>query len=417
MAGTSSAPSYNQRGRRTKFLVWLLLVALPQGCAPSPVLPVGDQGRPFPAEADERALWGQAEKEEDKLAKTGDVHDDPSLVQYLERIAARVLPREGKAAEGPAIRVIVFRDPTLNAFAMPNGRVYLHTGLLARVENEAQLAAVMAHELTHVTDRHALTVQREARSRRRPFTDGPGAPASRTTPEVFAGLGLQWALLAAVNGYGRDLEREADTRGVERMLQAGYDPREAPKVFERFELDPDDSSGPEPFFFGNRAQLEERVATTRELLRVRYAGLDASRLVRNTAEFPLRMRGVVRENAALDIRAGRFARARRQLDRVLVLAPEDPVVHLYYGDLHRLEAQRANDGRDQALLLAQSREAYERAARLDPAYPDPFRQLGFLYYQSKENDKAMEAFRKYLALRPDAPDARRVEEYVVELDR
>src|SRR6266536_713676 len=183
MAGTSSAPSYNQRGRRTKFLVWLLLVALPQGCAPSPVLPVGDQGRPFPAEADERALWGQAEKEEDKLAKTGDVHDDPSLVQYLERIAARVLPREVKGAEGPAIRVIVFRDPTLNAFAMPNVRVYLHTGLLARVE------------------------------------------------------------------------READTRGVERMLEAGYDPREAPRVFERLKLDPDDASGPEPFFFGNRAQL------------------------------------------------------------------------------------------------------------------------------------------------------------------
>ena len=102
---------------------------------------------------------------------------------------------------------------------------------------------------------------------------------------------------------------------------------------------------------------------------------------------------------------------------MLVLAPEDPVAHLYYGDLHRLEAQRANDVRDQALLLAQAREAYERAALLDPAYPDPFRQLGLLYYQGKENDKAMEAFRKYLALKPDAPDARRIQEYVVELDR
>ena len=131
----------------------------------------------------------QAEEEEDKLAKTGDVHDDPSLVQYLERIAARVLPREGKAAEGPAIRVIVFRDPTLNAFAMPNGRVYLHTGLLARVENEAQLAAVMAHELTHVTDRHALTVQRETRTRRSPFTDDPGTPVSRTRTGTVAELG------------------------------------------------------------------------------------------------------------------------------------------------------------------------------------------------------------------------------------
>ena len=390
-------------------------MALPHGCATSDVLPVAYQGRPFRPEADEVALWTEAEREEDKLAKTGAAYVDPSLEEYLERIAARLLPREVKEAEGPAIRIIVLRDPALNAFAMPNGRVYLHTGLLARVENEAQLAAVMAHELTHVTDRHALKLQRDARNRQIPFIDG--APVSRTTSKMFAGLGLRWALLAAVNGYGRDLEREADTRGVERMLEAGYDPREAPTAFERLKVDPDDSSRPETFFFGNHARLEERIATTRDLLRARYPGLDGSRLVRNTADFALRTRRVVRENAALDIRAGRFELARRQLDRVLALAPEDPVAHLYYGDLYRLEAQRPNPIEDKERLLAQAREAYERAAMLDPAYPDPFRQLGFLYYQREDNGKAIEAFRKYLALKPDGPDARRIKEYVVELDR
>jgi hypothetical protein len=59
----------------------------------------------------------------------------------------------------------------------------------------------------------------------------------------------------------------------------------------------------------------------------------------------------------------------------------------------------------------------ERAAELDPKYPDPFRQLGLLYHQQKDAARARAAFEKYLALRPDAPDARQIKGYLVELDR
>ncbi len=419
-------------------MVWFLLVALLEGCASTNVPPMGYQGKPFRPEADERALWSQAEKEEDKLVKTGKVYDDPLLEEYLESIAAKVVPAEVQASGAPPIRVAVFRDPTLNAFAMPNGKVYVHTGLLARVENEAQLATILGHELTHVTNRHALKFQRDARNKQILFTvagiaaalgvavaagsqarqgNYVSAEVLRATSNVFLGLGLQLAFIAAVNGYGRDLEREADTEGVQRMVTAGYDAREAPRVFQLLAKDHGDSSKLESFFFGNHPQLEERIANTQALLRTRYAGLDTNSLVRSTEEFPLRTRIVVRENAALDIRAGRFQLAREQLDRVLALAPKDPVTHLYYGDLYRLQAQRAKQVEDKPPLLAQARAEYERAAALDPAYPDPFRQLGFLYYQSKDNDKAEEAFRKYLALKPDAPDARRIKEYLIELDR
>lgn len=77
-------------------------------------------------------------------------------------------------------------------------------------------------------------------------------------------------------------------------------------------------------------------------------------------------------------------------------------------------------GRDHALLhprydpLSQATGALRRAR---PDVPDPFRQLGVLHYQQKETDKARDAFKKYLALKPDAPDARRIKEYLVELDR
>ncbi len=102
---------------------------------------------------------------------------------------------------------------------------------------------------------------------------------------------------------------------------------------------------------------------------------------------------------------------------MLALTPGDPVAHLYYGDLHRLEAQRARRPEDRPPLVQQARAAYERAIALDPAFPDPLRQLGYLYYQARDNARAREAFERYLALKPDAPDARRVKEYLIELER
>ena len=399
---------------------------------------MGYQGKPFRPEPDERKLWSDAEKEEEKLAKVGKTYDDPLLEDYLAAVAAKLVPEEAQNAGAPAPRIAIFRDPTLNAFAMPNGKIYIHTGLLSRVENEAQLSMILAHEMTHVTNRHALMFNRDAQNKQIWFTAlaiaaslgvavAAGSQTSkgnyvtaevlRTTSNIFLGLGLELAFIASVNGFGRDLEREADREGMERMTQAGYDPREAPRVFAMLKDDHGDGSKLENFFFGNHPQLDERLANTQELLKTKFPNPEADWGVRNTEEFAMRTRTVVRENAALDIRAGRFGLAKAQLDRVLPLAPKDPTTHLYYGDLYRLQAQRARNPADKPALVAQALEAYDRAASLDPTYPDPFRQMGFLYYQSKQPEKSKEAFRKYLALKPDAPDARRIKEYLVELER
>jgi len=399
---------------------------------------MGYQGKPFRPEADERQLWSDAEKEEEKLAKLGKTYDDPLLEDYLASVAAKLVPEEAQQAGAPAPRIAVFRDPTLNAFAMPNGKVYIHTGLLSRVENEAQLSMILSHELTHVTNRHALMFNRDAQNKQIWFTalaiaaslgvavaagsqtekgNYVTAEVLRATSNIFLGLGLQLAFIASVNGFGRDLEREADREGMERMVKAGYDPAEAPRVFALLKDDHGDGTKLENFFFGSHPRLDERIANTQDLLKTKYAATGAAGGVRNTDEFAMRTRTVVRENAALDIRAGRFGLAKAQLDRVLPLVPKDPTTHLYYGDLYRLQAQRAKNPADKPALVARALEAYDRAASLDPTYPDPFRQLGFLYYQSKQTEKSKEAFRKYLALKPDAPDARRIKEYLVELER
>ncbi len=421
-------------------VAWLLVVALVvASCATRQVPPIGAAGQPFRPEADERALWARAEKEEEALLKRAQVYDDPLLEEYLARIGDRLLPDEVRAAGGPGFKFGVIRDPTLNAFAMPNGRIYVHTGLLSRLDNEAQLATILGHEMTHVTHRHALRFTRDARNKQILYTvlgvaasigvavaagsqarsgDHVGAAVLSQTANVVLGLGLQLAALASINGYGRDLEREADAEGMALLVAAGYDPREAPRVFEILREESGERGAIETFFFGSHPRLQERLESTRQLLATRYADVgQRTDLVANTEDFDLRMRAVVRENALMDIRAGRFGLARKQLDRVLAITPRDPIAHLYYGDLHRLQSQRARSREEKAAEAQRALERYEQAAALDPSYPEPFRQLGLLYYQQKEPVRAREAFEKYLALRPDAPDARRIKEYLVELDR
>jgi predicted Zn-dependent protease len=224
--------------------------------------------------------------------------------------------------------------------------------------------------------------------------------------------------MAAINGYGRDLERDADSAGMDNLVRAGYDPKEAPKVFALLRSESKDRGSLETFFFGSHPRLTERIETTDGLVKTKYAQAAAApNSVRDTEDFQLRMRTVVRENAYEDIRAGRFPLAQRQLDRVLAITPRDPVAHTYYGDLHRLQAQRAREAakKDEHARLALA--SYEKAVELDAGAPEPHRQLGFLYYQQKDNAKAKAAFEKYLELKPGAPDAKRIKEYLVELDR
>jgi predicted Zn-dependent protease len=406
-------------------------------CARHKVLPIGAEGKAFRPEADEQALWATAEKEEAALVQRAKVYGDPQLVEYLTTLAGRLVSGPTRASGAPAPRVEVIRDPTLNVFAMPNGRIYIHTGLLSAVQNEAQLATVLSHELAHFTGRHALRLAREGHPPPTPYTasttaanigaavggshvatENLGTAVLSPTANAVFGLGLTVATRAAVTGYSTDLEREADREGLERLVQAGYDPAAAPDTFKLLQKDFGDRGTVETFYFGKTAHLQERFNSNSILVQTRR-GPPSGESRRESADeaFAVRMRTVIRENAAEDIRLGRFTLASRQLDRVLALTPNDPIAHLYYGDWHRLRAQQTKNGADKAAGVQRALAGYERAVELDPGFADPYRQLGFLYYQQRQSAKARGAFEKYLALKPDAPDARRIQEYLKELGR
>jgi tetratricopeptide (TPR) repeat protein len=230
------------------------------------------------------------------------------------------------------------------------------------------------------------------------------------TGAALLGWDLRLAIAAAIDGYDPADERAADVEALRRLTTAGYDPSEGAKLFSLLATEHPERGGlAEIFFYGNRARMTERLAVWRELLGER--GPARAVVGGGDGEFARLTRPLVRDNAALDIRAGRFALARRQLDRVLAAAPDDAVAEVHYGELYRLQSQRA-EGPERAEAVQRALERYQRAMELSPRYAEPFRQLALLHLQQGDRGKARAAFERCLALAPDGPDARRIRAFL-----
>ena len=395
----------NASTRSLRWLAGLALVAL-AGCATTDPEAIRRTG--FQPEEDEQELWSSSAEIDSVLRERGVLHDDPALQQYLDGVLARIAPEVAGST-----RVAVLRDPYLNAFALPNGSIYVHSGMLASVENEAQLATLLGHEVTHYTERHSLARQRLAENRTLAIQVVVGilavaVAASGDANAVRAMLELGGRVTPSlvetqVSGYSRDLELEADAGGFALMTAAGYDPREAARIFELLEADAIEAGGEEPFFYGSHPQLSERRESYRALLLAQPGNPSPAPDPLDQAAFAAAVAGLQLDAARADVAMGRAARARRTLDRHLAFRPDSAPAYFLMG-----EAYRRDDADDRA------RAAYERAAALDAAYALPHRELGLLRRAAGEQTAARLAFERYLALAPTAADRPIIEAYMTD---
>jgi beta-barrel assembly-enhancing protease len=373
------------------------------------VPPIGTSGQPFTPDADEQLLWTQADREAVVLRKRVKLYEDAALATYLTGLAGRLTPESVKAAGAPVPHVEVIRDPTLGAFALPNGRVFVHTGTVAAVESEAQLALILARELAHVFRRHALSAAREGLVT--PVRADGVAPLGPTAAAIVAG-GLQLTATAAMTGYGEGREREADVVGLSNVEGAGWNPDEATTVWTLLSRDLGARGAIETMLLASPAWLEARIQA-----RDRPGDAAAAPSVASSGELEGVRRVVLRDTAGDDLRRGRFALARRELDRVLAAAPSDVSAQVLYGDLHRLQSQRAATPEERDTELRQARARYTRALALDPDLADAHRQLGLLSSQQQNLRRARTELEEYLRRAGGALDAARIAEYVRELGR
>jgi Zn-dependent protease with chaperone function len=257
------------------------------------VLPAG-------RDEDEAKYMSLVAQEVDQLKEKLPLAEDPELQAYVKRVGESLIPK-WVSPDDFNFTFSVIEDPSLNAFALPDGTVVVHTGLLAALENEAQLATVMGHEIAHATHKHGYRGYKQ-QSKMRWLQLGAavggivvGAKTDSPWAGLLTGIGSSLTISAIVNGHGRDMEDEADRIGLNYMVDAGYDYMEAPEVWKVFNRYSKDQNAAANFFFGSHSTHRARISNlTREINANYRADVDRAELTTNETEF-LRMTARLKE--------------------------------------------------------------------------------------------------------------------------
>ena len=233
-----------------------------------------------------------------QIRATFGVYEDNGVQTYVEQLGQEVLQTSAYTDPGTPAEVrntpfhfTVLDSPVPNAMALPGGYIYVTRGLLAHLENEAQLAMVLGHEIGHVLARHS---SRQALSAQRGQLGLLGAALGSAVigadPGVtqgileYGGTGVQLLFLK----YSRDAEREADLAGVAYAEYAGYDAAEAAAFFRALERISEQGGGGIPPFLSTHPDPAEREQTIPELA----AQYDTGTQV-NQAQYLARIEGMV----------------------------------------------------------------------------------------------------------------------------
>ena len=192
----------------------------------------------------------------DQVAQTEKALPDSVWQSYLSEVGNRIVTVcDRKDIE---YHFTVIKSDQINAFAAPGGYIYFYTGLLERMETEAQLAAVMAHEISHVVARHGIKRLQAslgvALAYELAFGDGSSEAIDQA---VGVGLGLVFA------GYSRENERESDDFGFTYMVRAGYDPRGMEEMFHVLAQAGSESGSSFERLLSSHPETQERIANAR----------------------------------------------------------------------------------------------------------------------------------------------------------
>lgn len=352
-------------------------------------------------DTDEAGLWMQVDRLEADLKTSGTLVTDAALNAYVRDIVCRLA--EAYCAD---IRVYILQVPHFNASMMPNGVMQVWTGLILRVENEAQLAYVLGHELGHYLRRHSLQRWRDVRAKSA-FVQFFGLLTAPTGVGPLASLGAQLAVLGSVFAFSRDNEREADELGFGLAVKAGYDPREVSRIWEALVKERDATKRSTPFiFFATHPATEERIENLKAF--AKKAMPDGGRTVIGGEQFlaqTLSLRAMLLRD---ELRRREFAGSQVVLDRLFEAGTGLGELHFFQGELYRLRAEEGD--REKAIA------AYQKALEIGDAPAETHRALGLLFFKTAEKEKARIALERYLQYRPNAEDREMIKAYLRQLE-
>ncbi len=336
-----------------------------------------------PAEAmtyeEERKLGRQVLE---AIKKQGALVEDPAVNDYVNALGRKILK-----ATGPQpfeYRFFVIDNDGVNAFAVPGGYIFLHSGTIASMESEGQLASIIAHEIAHVTSRHIS--QRMDANRALSFASLAGMIVGALvggpigTAVVAGSMG---ASVQAQLAYSRTDEREADIKGLDNLVAAGYDPRFMTEAFKVLIRNTWHAPKDIPTYLTTHPGLPERIAGIENMVAM-HPGY-----------------GQVRGRG--DDKAFQAART-----RVMALTEESLTAKNHFAARLKKNSKDAWAYYGLALLHEKEQDYYkalsamEQALKIEPANPSFLTDYGLIFFALKDFKNAMTPLSRAVVLRPNS---------------
>lgn len=191
--------------------------------------------------------------------QTARLVEDPVVTEYVDRLGQEIV--KNSDARVPFVIKVLDTDE-VNAFALPGGFFYVNKGLILEADHESELAGVMAHEIAHVTARHAT--ERMTKAQLLQFAAIPALFVGGYWTQVAIQQGMGMGLSLAVLGITRGAEGEADQLGTQYSWNTGFDPHGYISFFEKLEAKEKNKPGKFASFFRTHPPVEDRIASVQE---------------------------------------------------------------------------------------------------------------------------------------------------------
>jgi predicted Zn-dependent protease len=402
---------------RSLLLFVLLLIATASRAA-SPNLPdLGDESGSVISPAEERKLGEQVMRQ---IRGSPQFVTDAEITRYVQDLGDRLVGNSD--AVGMSFEFFAIDDPTINAFAIPGGFVGVHTGLILAAQSESEVAAVLAHEISHISQRHIQRMIAEGKRTTRKVMLGMLAALALAVAGEGAGAGAAAAVAQAGGvqqqlNFSRSAEEEADRVGIDVLAKSGMDPQAMPTFFERMQAWGRVNETNLPEFLRTHPVTTSRIADSRdraqhypyrqvpdsvEFYRVRAklraeAKSNPNEIVnafrQNLAQGKYRNLEAEHYGYALALmRVSDFAGARNEAALLVREHPDTPVYHLLRGDIEMKAGQF-----DQALnLYTEAEKRFPRSELVARSYAAALLKTG-------HPKRAMEMVKKALDKNPDDP--------------
>jgi len=386
--------------RKILLLINCILLLWLTGCAVNPV--TGKNELALVSEATEINI-GTKQYLPARQMQGGDYKTSPAIVSYVKRVGQRLAAVSDRQLP---YEFNVINDSTPNAWALPGGKIVVNRGLLVELESEAELAAVLGHEIVHAAARHgAKGMERGMLLQGAIMAVGVASHNSDYAQLAVGGAGVAAQLVT--QKYSRDAEREADFYGMHYMSRAGYDPAAAIKLQQTFvRLSEGDNSSWLKGLFASHPPSPERVAANRVTASTLPPGGEVGH-----DHYTHAIASLVRDRAAYDaydegrkaLHDGDTAKALQLAQKALKLQPREALFHSLRGDV-RLQQKHYRDAITN----------FDRAVDLDGHYFHYYLQRGLARLELGGRAAARADLKKSVDLLPTAPAMNALGEFSLE---